>query len=127
MRLLQEEIAALRNAPDPTGPATPVFFMDKPQTLTLQKPDSDSPGIRKRHHTRLWATQFCAGGPYRPLWVVTASIDVGMEFSPRTHLPTHRIDPAIDPAIDNERALTSENLQVIGVRLQSVITVAYLD
>ena len=33
-RVLQEGIAALRNLPDPTGPATPAFFMDRPQSFT---------------------------------------------------------------------------------------------
>jgi hypothetical protein len=35
------------------------------------------------------------------VWVATASFDVGIEISRRVHLPTHRIDPAID----RERAL----------------------
>lgn len=117
VRVLQEGIAALRNLPDPTGPATPAFFMDQPQRLTFEKPDSTTPSIRRRHHTRLWPTPYCIEPACRPVWVATASFDVDVEFSPRSHLPTHRIDPAIDM----ERALIAADLTAAGARLESIV------
>jgi membrane-associated phospholipid phosphatase len=119
VRVLQEGIAALWNRSDPTGPATPAYFMDHPQSLTLEKPDSTSPSIRRRHHTRLWRTRFCIEPACRPLWVATASFDVGLELSKRSYLPTHRIDAALD----TERALIAADLTAVGARLESNIEV----
>jgi hypothetical protein len=53
LRVLKEGMAAMRNLPDPKGPATPAFFMDRPQSFTFEKPDMGVPSIRRRHHTRL--------------------------------------------------------------------------
>ena len=111
VRIVQEGLAALRNRPDPTGPATPAYFADRPQNLTFEKPDTGSSSIRRRHHTRLWQTAYCLAPNCHPLWVGTASFDTGMELSQRLHLPTHRIDPAID----NERAMIVSDLVGVGV------------
>ena len=119
LRVLEEAIAALRNEPDLTGPATPAFFADRPQELTLEKPDLGSPSIRRRHHVRLWQTKFCLSPDCRAIWVATASFDVGIEMSPRLYLPTHRIDPAID----NERALIVTDLIRIGARYHANIPI----
>lgn len=120
IRVLTEGLAALRNLPDPAGPATPSYFMDQPQTLTFEKPDSDSPGIRRRHHTRLWKTPYCLAPTCRQLWVGTASFDVGMAFSQRLHLPTHRIDSALDL----ERALIADELVLAGAKGEGYVTVS---
>lgn len=109
VRVLQEAIAAIRNQPDPTGPATPAFYADKPQNLTFEKPDAGVPSIRRRHHTRLWKTAYCLLPGCRPIWVATASFDIGIEMS-RQHLPTHRIDNAID----DERAVIVADLTAVG-------------
>lgn len=111
VRLLKEGIAALRNEPDPSGPATPAFFMNQPQSFTFEKPDVGFPSIRRRHHARVWRTQDCLNPSCRPIWVATASFDVGMELSHPLHLPTHRIDPVLD----NERAFVATELAKIGV------------
>lgn len=118
VRVMQEAIAALRNRPDPTGPATPAFLMDRPQGLTFQKQDSAEASIRRRHHTRLWQTQYCVAPSCRPVWVATASFDVGFRLSERSYLPTHRIDPAIDA----ERALIETDLIRVGATREGRVT-----
>ncbi|MDP2817654.1 MAG: LssY C-terminal domain-containing protein [Polaromonas sp.] len=120
VRVLQEGIAALRNLPDPTGPATPAFFMDRPQSFTFEKSDLGSPTIRRRHHTRLWQTLHCLVPNCRRVWVATVSFDVGMRFSERLYLPTHRIDPALDA----ERALIAAELVQVGATQEGTVTVS---
>jgi membrane-associated phospholipid phosphatase len=94
-RILQEGIDAMRDRPEPAGPVTPTFFMDRPQSLAFEKAEADSPSIRRRHHTRLWETPHCLAPACRRIWVATASFDVGIEFAQGLYLVTHRIDPAI--------------------------------
>jgi hypothetical protein len=53
------------------------------------------------------------------VWVATASYDVGVELSKRSHLPTHRIDPAID----QERELIVNDLIGVGATPVGRITV----
>ncbi len=120
LRVVQEALAAMRNQPDPAAPATPAFFADRPQNLTFEKPDSGAPSIRRRHHTRLWQTAYCLAPNCRPIWVGTASFDIGIELSQRLHLPTHRIDPAID----NERALIVTDLMRVGAKQIGTIVVS---
>ena len=112
-------IGALRNRPDPTGPATPAFFMDRPQSFTFEKLDTASPSIRSRHHTRLWPTPACLAPDCRRLWAATASFDVGIEISQSLHLPTHRIDAIID----DERTLIASDLVKVGAMLDGTIRV----
>ena len=94
-RVMQGALAILQNRADLTGPATPAFFADRPQKVTLEKPDMNFPSIRRRHHVRLWQTNFCLSPNCREIWVATASFDLGIELS-HLYLPIHRIDPAID-------------------------------
>jgi len=110
LRVTKEGLAALRNQPDPSGPATPAYLADRPQTLTFEKPDPSTRGVRRRHHTRVWQTQYCAIPGCQPVWVATASFDNGIELSASLHLPTHRIDPNIDA----ERALIVSDLTSAG-------------
>jgi membrane-associated phospholipid phosphatase len=119
VRVVQEGLATLQNLPDANGPATPAFFADQPQDVTFEKADALAPTIRHRHHTRLWQTHYCLAPVCRPVWVATASYDVGVEFSPRSHLPTHRIDPAID----HEREFIVADLIRTGATYVSRITV----
>jgi membrane-associated phospholipid phosphatase len=119
LRVLKEGMAAMRNLPDPTGPATPAFFMDRPQSFTFEKPDTGLPSIRRRHHTRLWQTPHCLVPGCRRVWVATASFDVGIELSQRLYLPTHRIDPDLD----SERALIAAELVKVGAKREGSVTV----
>ena len=119
LRVVREGLFALRNLPDPAGPATPAYFADRPQNLTFEKPDKGAPSIRRRHHTRLWKTAYCVAPNCLPVWVATASFDVGIELSQRLHLPTHRIEPAID----KERALIVADLIGVGARREGSVMV----
>ena len=120
MRVLQEGIAAIRNVPDPTGPAPPAFLLDKPQGLTFEKPDAAGPSIRRRHHTRLWQTSTCLLPECRRIWLATASFDVGLEISQSLHIPTHRIDFTID----DERAFIAKALVQAGAQHMGAIPVS---
>ena len=119
MRVLEEGIAAMRNLPDPTGPATPAFFMDRPQSFTFEKPDTGLASIRRRHHTRLWQTPYCLVPDCRRIWVATASFDVGFEISRRLYLPTHKIDPDLD----SERTLITAELVKAGSKHEGSVAV----
>ena len=112
-------IDALRKRPDATDPATPAFFMDRPQSFTFEKPDTASPGIRRRHHTRLRPAPACFAPDCRRLWVAAASFDIGTEISQSLHLPTHRIDSIIA----NERTLIASDLVKVGAMLDGTIRV----
>jgi membrane-associated phospholipid phosphatase len=117
VRVVREALSIARNGIDLSGPATPAYFADRPQTLTFEKPDSEVPGIRHRHHTRVWQTAYYLEPSGEPLWVATASFDAGIEVSHLLHLPTHRIDPAIDV----ERDLIVSELTMAGaIRLGTI-------
>jgi membrane-associated phospholipid phosphatase len=96
VRVVQEVLAILRNASDPSAPATPAYLADRPQALTFEKPQGVGGSIRTRHHTRVWPTTLCVAPACRALWVATASFDAGIGLSPNHSLPTHYIDPKID-------------------------------
>ncbi len=119
LRVFEEILAVVGDRPDPSAPATPAFFADWPQTITFERSDASHPDISHRHHTRVWQTPYCLRPDCRPVWVATASFDVGIEISPRVHLPTHRIDPAID----RERELIANELATAGARHVGALTV----
>ena len=115
-------LGALRNRPAPTGPAAPAipaFFMDRLQIFTSEKPNTASPGIRKRHHTRLWPTPACLAPDCRRLWTASASSDIRTEISQSLHLPTHRIDSILD----SRRTLIASDLVKVGAMLDRTIRV----
>lgn len=119
IRVVREALNAIRGRPDDTGPVTPAFFDDRPQVLAFEKPGADTASIRQRHHTRLWQTRYCLVPDCRPVWVATASYDIGVGLSQRLHVPTHRIDPAID----TERELIASDLVKAGGTRQGDLTV----
>ena len=115
-------LGALRNRPAPLGPAipaTPAFFMDRLQSFTSEKPDTASPGIRKRHHTRLWPTPACLAPDCRRFWTASASFDIGTEISQSLHLPTHRIDSILA----SRRTLIASDLVKVGAMLDGTTRV----
>lgn len=119
-RALEEGMAALRDLPDPTAPATPTYLMDRPQDLTFEKSDGATPSIRRRHHTRLWSTNYCVEPGCRRIWLATASFDSGMELSRRFYFPTHHIDADVD----QERALIAGDLVRMGASQEAVIDIS---
>lgn len=119
IRVMEEALAGVQNRPDPSGPATPAYLADRPQTLTFEKADLSAPSARRRHHTRVWQAMYCTMPNCEPVWLATASFDVGVEISPSLHVPTHRIDPEID----TERALIVRDLTAVGAKDLGTITV----
>ncbi|MEO7938023.1 MAG: LssY C-terminal domain-containing protein, partial [Burkholderiaceae bacterium] len=119
VRVARATLAAVRGLPDATAPVTPAFFDEYPEGLAFEKPGADTTSIRQRHHTRLWQTRYCLAPDCRPVWVATASYDVGVGLSKRLHLPTHRIDPAID----TERELIASDLAQAGGTRQGILAV----
>jgi len=119
VRVLEEMLAAYRNQRDDMAPVTPAYWNDRPQGLAFEKPNPAHASIRTRHHTRLWQTGLCLAPACRPIWVVTASFDVGVELSEIIHLPTHRIDPDVD----REREHIAADLRRVGGNLLGSVTV----
>ncbi len=94
-RLLEVYWAGLRGQDDLTAPVTPTFLDERMQDIAIEKPASDNGGVRQRHHARLWRLDVTTSDGC-PVWVATASFDERVEWTLRTVLPTHHIDPAID-------------------------------
>lgn len=96
------------------APVTPSYLDAKPQDIAFQKP-TDLNTLKERHHTRLWKTSYVLPDG-RPIWVATASLDDGVEFTGPLKTPTHHINPNIDA----ERDYIEKSLQVPDNKLQVV-------
>jgi hypothetical protein len=86
--------AAIAGSGYPVAPVSPLYFLDRPQDLALQRARNN---ILQRNHLRLWLAPFRFGG--RSVWVGQVSRDIGIKatwLSPT--LTTHVIDPNIDEA-----------------------------
>jgi LssY C-terminus len=116
--LSHELMAIIKDAPDPTGPATPAYFDAQPQDFTFERASTPSGSIRRRHHIRIWRTSL-AVDPRTPVWAATCSYDKGIEFVPKPYLLTHRIDPDVD----RERELIDAQLRGAGARDVGLILV----
>ena len=93
--------AAISGAAYPVAPVSPLYFMDRPQDLALQRARNT---ILQRNHLRLWLAPFSLQGQH--VWVgqVSRDIDIKLTSSSST-LTTHVIDPNVDEA--RERVLQS--------------------
>ena len=95
-RLIGVYTAGLRKRDDLTAPVTPTFFEGRMQDIAIEKPvDASAGSVAERHHARLWRLPVVLDNGC-PVWVATASLDDRVEWSLRTVLPNHHIDPAID-------------------------------
>ena len=93
-RLLRTYWAGIQNRSDLTAPVTPTFLDTHIEDLAIQR-QSLGKGVKARHHARLWRLPLET--PQRcQVWAVTASLDDRVEWTLRTVLPNHHIDPAID-------------------------------
>lgn len=103
-QLMQAALAAWTNRPDSVAPITPYFREGRPNDLAFQRPDpSDS--LRRRHHLRLWQTQYrLRDGAV--LFLATASFDDGLKWGLVHH---------ISPNLDAERDLILRELSGAGV------------
>lgn len=93
--------------PDPQAPVSSLYAFGRRQDLAFEKEVGSS--ADRRHHVRWWqAPQPDAGG--RPLWVGSASFDIGSGLSRTTGQITHHIDADVDA----ERDTLMADLQQAG-------------
>jgi hypothetical protein len=93
------EIAAsvLLDRPDPDAPVSPLYVFGRKQDLAFEREVGSS--ADRRHHVRWWrADRLDEAG--RPLWIGSASFDVGAGFSRLTGQITHHIDADVDAERD---------------------------
>lgn len=86
--------AAISGAAYPVAPISPLYFMDRPQDLALQRARNT---IVQRNHLRLWLAPFRFQG--ESVWIGQVSRDISVKatlLSPT--FTTHVIDPNVDEA-----------------------------
>lgn len=74
-------------------PMSNLFLFGRPQDYGYAMQDSVSE-LTRRHHLRIWKTDFEFGG--HPVWVGAATHDIGVERDKRKWAITHKIDPDVD-------------------------------
>lgn len=74
-------------------PMSTLFLFNRPQDLSFARGDPVTIAA-ERHHLRVWRTDQTLGGD--PLWVGSATHDIGFERDQRNGKTTHKIDPEID-------------------------------
>ena len=89
-------------------PMSTLYLFGRPQDLSFARGDPLKIAA-ERHHLRIWQTQTTVGGV--PLWVGSATHDVGFETDQRNGNVTHRIDPKID----GERDFLLQSFDAAGV------------
>ena len=88
-------------------PMSTLFLFGRPQDLSFARADPLTVAA-ERHHLRVWKTDQVIGGS--PLWVGSATHDIGFERDQRNGGTTHKIDPAID----NERKFLLDSFNAAG-------------
>jgi hypothetical protein len=89
-------------------PMSTLFLFGRPQDLSFARADPLMVAA-ERHHLRVWKTNLMVGG--RPLWVGSATHDIGFEKDQRNNGVTHKIDPDID----KERKFLLDSFDAAGV------------
>ena len=88
-------------------PISQLYLFGRPQDLSFERGDPLKVAA-ERHHLRVWkTTQMIAG---EPLWVGSATHDVGFETDQRNGGVTHKIDPEVD----SERAFLLNSFDAAG-------------
>jgi hypothetical protein len=78
-------------------PMSTLFLFGRPQDMSFARADPLLVAA-ERHHLRVWQTDKTIDG--RPLWVGSATHDIGFEKDQRNGKTTHKIDPDIDKERD---------------------------
>ena len=78
-------------------PMSTLYLFGRPQDMSFSRADPLLVAA-ERHHLRVWQTDQTIGG--HPLWVGSATHDIGFEKDQRTGGVTHKIDPEIDKERD---------------------------
>jgi hypothetical protein len=89
-------------------PMSTLFLFGRAQDLSFARGDPLMVAA-DRHHLRVWRTTQMVGG--RPLWVGSATHDIGFEKDQRNGNVTHKIDPEID----KEREFLLQSFDAAGV------------
>ncbi|MEO5917278.1 MAG: LssY C-terminal domain-containing protein [Luteolibacter sp.] len=84
------------NKPDPNAPVSTLYLFGRKEDLAFEKPVGHSP--KERHHVRLWKSKEPKDG--RPLWLGSATHDIGVELSRTTGQVTHHIAADVDTERD---------------------------
>lgn len=94
--LRQALVATLTGHSDPTGPVTPSFLSEQPESLAFSQPVGRT--FATRHHIRIWPAPYEVTG--EGIWLATASYDAGYAIAAGSLLPVHQIAPDIDDERD---------------------------
>lgn len=89
-------------------PMSTLYLFGRPQDLSFARGDPLKVAA-ERHHLRVWKTTKTIGGV--PLWVGSATHDIGFEKDQRNGDVTHKIDPKID----DEREFLLHSFDAAGV------------
>lgn len=89
-------------------PMSTLTLFGRPQDLSFARGDPLKVAA-ERHHLRVWRTEKTVAG--MPLWVGSATHDIGFEKDQRNGKATHKIDPQID----DERTFLLESFDAAGV------------
>jgi len=89
-------------------PMSTLFLFGRPQDMSFARADPLLVAA-ERHHLRVWQTDKTIDG--RPLWVGSATHDIGFENDQRNGKVTHKIDPNID----KERSYLLDSFDAAGV------------
>jgi hypothetical protein len=98
--------------PDPDAPVSSLYLYGRKEDLAFEKPIGNSP--RERHHVRFWQSPETSNE--RPLWMGSATHDVGVELSHTTGQVTHHIAPQVDEERDLLLAELTAAKRVLDVR-----------
>src|SRR5215469_9805504 len=89
-------------------PMSTLFLFGRAQDMSFARADPFLVAA-ERHHLRVWQTDKTIDG--RPLWVGSATHDIGFENDQRNGKVTHKIDPDID----KERSYLLDSFDAAGV------------
>lgn len=89
-------------------PMSTLYLFGRPQDLSFARGDPLKIAA-ERHHLRVWQTETTVGGV--PMWVGSATHDIGFETDQRNGNVTHRIDPKVD----GERDFLLQSFDAAGV------------
>ncbi len=97
------------------APVSPLFYQERQQDLAFEKAVGRS--ADRRQHVRFWNV-LPSGAEGRPVWLGSASFDVGVGLSHYTGAVTHAISPDVDAmrdALASDLAATGRVAEVYEV------------
>jgi len=98
--------SVLLDRPYRNAPVSNLYYLGRREDLAFEKPIGTS--ADRRNHVRFWEA-LKQGEEGRPVWLGSATRDMGVELSHDTGQVTHRIAPDIDA----ERALLTSDLKSV--------------